>query len=228
MCPSRCFSFPAATLGEQGRDRQPSGLSFICNMARALPMRALLFTLLLLVPLPAMAQQTDEQLWLQTNAVTSLSENAKVTLEGVGRFSDRAGGFFHYEIGGMIGFTVAKGVELAGGYRHVQDYDHGAAKPGEERTRQQVTGALGGGLATPLGEKGVALFANHEAFINLNTTAWGQARGYERMRNAVGVTVPLSKKLKGDVGYLNQYRFGRGGARDQMDHAATFALTLNL
>jgi hypothetical protein len=218
-------------------------------------MRALLFTLLLLVPLPAMAQQTDEQLWLQTNAVTSLSENAKVTLEGVGRFSDRAGGFFHYEIGGMIGFTVAKGVELAGGYRHVQDYDHGAAKPGEERTRQQVTVALGGGFATrlrveqrfqesgrevglrirpslrfslPLGEKGVALFANHEAFINLNTTAWGQARGYERMRNAVGVTVPLSKKLKGDVGYLNQYRFGRGGARDQMDHAATFALTLNL
>ena len=63
---------------------------------------------------------------------------------------------------------------------------------------------------------------------SLNTTSWGQRGGYERMRNAAGISIPLSPRLKGDVGYLNQYRFGRGGARDQMDHALTFSLTLTL
>ena len=75
---------------------------------------------------------------------------------------------------------------------------------------------------------GLEVFATQEHFLNFNTTAWGQRAGYERMRNAVGLSIPLSKQVKTDIGYLNQYRFGRNGARDQMDHAATMALTLSL
>jgi hypothetical protein len=210
---------------------------------------------LLLLPLPALAQQSDEQLWLQANASTEIAQGTRLTLESIGRFSDSAGGFSHDEFGGMATFQVAEGVEVSIGYRHVDDYDHGRARPNEERLRQMVVVQLGGGFAgrlrfeqrfqasgtetafrvrpqlrytLPLGEKGVQLFASQEHFLNFNDTRWGVRSGYERMRNAVGLTVPLSSKLKADVGYLNQYRFGRARARDQMDHAATFTLTLTL
>ena len=183
-----------------------------------------------------------------------LGGDAKVTLESIARFSDDAGGFFHAELGGIVTVPAARGIELGFGYRHVEERDHGGARPDEDRLRQQVTLALGGGFAArlrseqrfhqsggetgwrirpqlrftaPLG-KGVAFFAAHEDFVNLNATGWGQRRGYERMRNAAGLTVPLAPRLSGDLGYLNQYRFGRGGARDRMDHAATFSLTLAL
>ena len=218
-------------------------------------MRHLLALPLLLAPLPAFAQQEDEQLWLQANGSTEIAEGARLTLESVARFSDRAGGFFHDEFGGLATFAVAKGVELGVGYRHVDDYDHGRAKPDEDRLRQQVAVTFskyvsgrvrfeerfqrsGSEVAVrarpqvrftlPVGSKGVSLFATQEHFLNFNTTGWGVRSGYERMRNTVGVSLPIAKRLKGDFGYLNQYRFGRAGARDQMDHIATFALTLTL
>ena len=218
-------------------------------------MRSLFLPLLLLAPLPAMAQQTDEQLWLQTNGSIELSGNDKLILEGIARFSDRAEGFSHYEAGLLYSHKLANGIELSFGYRHVGDYNHGIALPNEERTRQMVMVPLGSGFnmrlrteqrfnssgpqvgfrmrprlgyEMPLGQKGLKLFATQEHFINLNTTSWGQRSGYERMRNAVGVSIPLGGKLRGEVGYLNQYRFGRGGARDQMDHALTLTLNFNL
>jgi hypothetical protein len=220
------------------------------NVRRALfPLSALLFSA------PAFAQQTDDQLWLQTNVAIPVSDKATVTLESIGRFSDRAGGFAHDEFGGFVSLKVAKNIEIGAGYRHVDDYDHGVAKPNEERLRQIIIFTLGHGFATrlrfeqrfnsaggevgfrlrpqlrftlPLKADGPSLFATHEDFINFNTTGWGQRAGHERMRNAVGVSVPLVPKISADIGYLNQYRFGRGGARDQMDHVGTFALTLKL
>lgn len=48
------------------------------------------------------------------------------------------------------------------------------------------------------------------------------------MRNIVGLTVPLGRQVSSDIGYLNQYRLGRGGARAQMDHALSLQLTINL
>jgi hypothetical protein len=62
----------------------------------------------------------------------------------------------------------------------------------------------------------------------VNDTRWGQRAGYERMRNILGVAVPLGKALNADIGYLNQYRVGRNGARPQMDHALSVQFTLNL
>jgi hypothetical protein len=218
-------------------------------------MRPLLALPLLLAPLPAFAQQEDAQLWLQANASTEVAKGARVTVEAIGRFSDAAGGYSHDEFGGMATVQVAKGVEVSFGYRHVNDYVQGRAKPNEERLRQMVVVQLGGGFAgrlrfeqrfqasgtetafrvrpqirytLPLGDKGVQLFATQEHFLNFNDTRWGVRSGFERMRNAVGLTVPLSSSLKADVGYLNQYRLGRAGARDQMDHAATFTLNLSL
>ena len=217
-------------------------------------MRSILVALPLLLATPASAQQTDEQLWLQVNASLAIGARDKVTLESIGRFSDRADGFSHAELGVLFTHTTRGGIELSIGYRHVEDWDRNGRLPNEERLRQMILVPLGSGFngrlrfeqrfnssgsevgfrlrprlgfETPLNARGLKLFATQEHFLNFNTTAWGQRSGYERMRNAVGVSIPISGNLRGEVGYLNQYRFGRDGARDRMDHAATFTLTLS-
>lgn len=209
----------------------------------------------LLAPCVAQAQQVDHQLWLQTNGTVTIGDREKVTLEGIGRFSDRAEGFSHAEVGALFTHTLEGGIELSFGYRHVEDWNRGVALPNEERLRQMVLVPLGGGFSgrlrleerfnssgsgigvrlrprlgfdTPLNDKGLKLFATQEHFLNLNTTGWGQRGGYERMRNAAGLSFGLGSKLRGEIGYLNQYRFGRDGRRDQMDHAATFTLSFNM
>jgi uncharacterized protein DUF2490 len=211
--------------------------------------------LLVALASPAAAQQVDEQLWLQTNGAITISARDKVTVEAIGRFSDRAEGFSHAETGILFTRTTTGGVELSVGYRHVEDWNRGERLPNEERLRQMVLVPLGAGFSgrlrleqrfnsggggvgvrlrprlgfdTPLGDRGLKLFATQEHFVNLNTTAWGQNGGYERMRNAAGLSFRLSDDLRGEAGYLNQYRFGRGGRRDQMDHAATFTLSFNV
>ncbi|MCW3849479.1 DUF2490 domain-containing protein [Sphingomonas sp. LB-2] len=211
--------------------------------------------ILLLAPLPALAQQQDEQLWLQTNGSVELGDRDKVTLEGILRFSDAADGVSHAEAGILVSHKLKSGIEISFGYRHVADWSKGVTLPNEERIRQMVLVPLGSGFNArfrfeqrfysaggavgfrlrprlgyemPLGSGGLKLFATQEHFVNINTTAWGQRGGYERMRNAIGVSIPLGGKVRGEVGYLNQYRFGRNGRRDQMDHALTLTLNFNV
>ncbi len=209
----------------------------------------------LLAATPAAAQQTDEQLWLQVNGSVPIGRREKMTMESIVRFSDRAHGLSHTEIGALFTHTTRGGIELSLGYRHVEDWDRNGRLPNEERLRQMILVPLGKGFSgrlrfeqrfnssggeigfrlrprlgfdTPLGHHGLRLFATQEHFLNFNTTAWGQRSGYERMRNALGVSIPLGGQLRGEVGYLNQYRFGRDGRRDQMDHVATFTLSFNV
>jgi hypothetical protein len=217
-------------------------------------MRSILLALPLLLATPAAAQQTDEQLWFQVNGSFALSDRNRITLEGIGRFSDRAEGFSHAEAGILFTHKTSGGIELSIGYRHVEDWDANGRLPNEERLRQMVLVPLGSGFSgrlrfeqrfnssgseigfrlrprlgfeTPLTNK-LKLFVTQEHFLNVNSTAWGQRGGYERMRNAVGVSIPLSESVRGEIGYLNQYRFGRDGGRDRMDHAATFTLSFNV
>ncbi|MDB5694478.1 MAG: hypothetical protein JWN21_21 [Sphingomonas bacterium] len=218
-----------------------------------MPRRISLALTLLFAATPAIAQQQDEQIWLQVNTVVPLAERWRVTLEQVGRVSDRQGGLYQTEFGGIVGWRVADGVELGFGYRRVgfHNADTGA---NEHRLRQQVVATFGavttrlridqrfhpgggeiGFRVRPLvrynhrvGSKGVAVFASHESFWLPNSTRWGQRGGYERMRNIAGVALPLGKQVAAEVGYLNQYRFGRDGGRAQMDHALTLQLTINV
>lgn len=215
-------------------------------------MRSLLAFPLFLAAMPALAQRTDDQLWLQATGTVPVSEHSEATLESIARFGDRAKGLAHTEIGGLYAWKIGK-IELALGYRHVEDFNDGRELPNEERTRQHIIVPLGAGLAArirleqrfnssgpdighrirgqlrfthALAKNGLGLFAAHETFLNFNTTGWGQLSGIERMRNSIGLGMPISKQLRFETGYLNQYRFGRNGARDQMDHAVTFGLTL--
>lgn len=212
-------------------------------------------TILLLAPLPAWAQRQDAQLWTQANGSVELSDKDKLTLEAIARAGDQAQGLSQTELGLLYTRTLPGGVELSFGYRHLEFYERGVTLPNEERTRQMVMVPLGSGFNVrlrseqrfhrsggeigfrirprlayemPLGRGGLKLFATQEHFLNFNSTAWGQRRGYERMRNAVGVSIPLGGKLRGEVGYLNQYRFGQAGKRDTMDHALTLTLNFNV
>lgn len=207
----------------------------------------------LAAPVPALAQQQDEQLWEQLNVVLPVAKGVRVTAEQIARTSDRQEGIYTTEYGVLVGVQIAKGVELGVGYRHVGFFNANTAAD-EERIRQQIVIARGrfagrlrlderfnpGGdeigfrvrplvrYNLPLGRSRVSLFGSHESFILPNSTVWGQRAGYERMRNIVGVNVPIGKALSADIGYLNQYRLARGGARAQMDHALSLQLTVNL
>jgi hypothetical protein len=192
-------------------------------------------------------------MWEQLNVVVPVASRLRVTLEEIARISDRQNRLYTTEFGALLGYRVADGVELGFGYRHVGFYNDNTGAD-EERLRQQVIlthGRFAGRLRLderfnprgsqvgfrirplfrynlPLGPNNVALFASHESFILPNSTSWGQRAGYERMRNNVGLAFPLTKAVSADVGYLNQYRLPRGGARGQMDHALNVQLTVNL
>lgn len=206
-----------------------------------------------LIAVPALAQEEDEQLWLQVNTNVPLADGVRGTLEQIGRFSDRQGGLYQTEFGGLLSFRIAHGVELGAGYRKVGAHN-GNTGANEDRLRQQIVATFGpittrfrvderfnprgseiGYRIRPLlrynykvGHKGLALFASHESIYLPNTTSWGQRRGYDRMRNIIGVAVPFGRQVAADIGYLNQFRPGRDGARGQMDHALSLQLTINL
>ena len=208
---------------------------------------------LLLAATPAWAQQEYAQAWEQLNVVIPVAARVRLTLEEIARISDRQGGLYTTEFGGLVGWRIADGVELGAGYRRVAFYDGNRAAD-EDRLRQQIVltrGRFAGRLRLderfnpggseigfrirplirynlPLRHTRLTLFASHESFFLPNSTAWGQRAGYERIRNILGLGLPLGKAVTADVGYLNQYRFTRGGARAQMDHAFNVQVTVNL
>ncbi|MEP6785924.1 MAG: DUF2490 domain-containing protein [Sphingomonadales bacterium] len=208
---------------------------------------------LLATAVPAYAQVEDEQLWLQLNTNVPITDKVRVTLEQITRFSDRQDGLYQTEFGALMSVRIAKGIEFGFGYRRVGGHNGNTAAD-EDRLRQQIVGTFGrfttrlriderfhpggpeiGFRIRPLVRynyklrpKGLALFASHESIILPNSTRWGQRDGYERMRNIVGVVVPLGKSVVADIGYLNQFRPARSGSGAQMDHALNVQLTINL
>jgi hypothetical protein len=103
----------------------------------------------------------------------------------------------------------------------------------EQRWRTNVTGT--GWRARPYIKYSVplakgsktALVLSSEPFFNLNTTGFQKQAGLDRMRNFVGISTPLSKKLTADIGYLNQHGFVRGGP-DSSDHVLSASVSLSL
>ncbi|MFW2828944.1 DUF2490 domain-containing protein [Sphingomonas sp. ID0503] len=216
--------------------------------------RVPLLGIVLFTAMPALAQRQDEQFWFQANTNVPLAKDFRVTLEQIARFGDRQGGLYQSEVGALFGYRVAPGVEFGAGYRYVGMHNGNTARD-EHRLRQQVIISRGrfttrfrvderfhpegdeiGFRIRPLvrynhplsADRRLALFISHESFIMPNRTKWGQARGYDRMRNIVGLVLPVSREVSADIGYLNQYRPGRHGGRSQMDHALSIQLTINL
>jgi len=72
-----------------------------------------------------------------------------------------------------------------------------------------------------------ALVISHESFVNLNRTSFQSDGGYTRMRNLIAVSTPVARNVVGELGYLNQYSFVRGG-EDSMDHVAMFSVGMTI
>ena len=72
-----------------------------------------------------------------------------------------------------------------------------------------------------------ALNLSSEPFFDLNTTGFQRASGLDRVRNLISFSTPLTKRLTGEAGYMNQHGFVRGG-EDSSDNIAYFALGLSL
>lgn len=113
-------------------------------------------------------------------------------------------------------FAKLGDVKLSGRLRLEQRWREGVSGTGW-RLRPYVKASM------PLVGK-TSLSLSHESFVNLNTTRFQSVPGYDRMRNAVMLGVPVGKALSLDIGYLNQHGFKRGGP-DSDDHV--FNLVLN-
>lgn len=224
----------------------------IVVLLRVLPWSCCLMPAVLLAS-PACAQREDTQFWTQINTNVPLTQDVRVTLEQIARFSDRQDGLYQTEFGALLGVKAARGIELGLGYRKVGAHN-GNSGADEDRIRQQIVGTFGafvtrfriderinprgdeiGFRIRPLvrynhrlGAGKTAVFVSHESFVLPNTTRWGQRSGYERMRNIVGLMLPLGPRMVADIGYLNQFRPGRSGSRAQMDHALNVQLTINI
>jgi len=111
--------------------------------------------------------------------------------------------------------TIGK-VKLSGRLRLEQRWREGISGTGW-RLRPQIKASM------PFVGKTTLSFASEE-FIDLNNTAFQQVDDLERMRNSVTVTIPLSKKINLDVGYLNQHGFVPVGA-DTHDHVLTSGIS---
>lgn len=101
----------------------------------------------------------------------------------------------------------------------------------EQRWREGIDGTgwrLRPYLKYSLPLKGrIALNLSSEPFVNLNSTSFQRQNGLDRVRNLVSVSTPLTKGVNGEVGYMNQYGFVRGGP-DTSDHIAYFGVSLSL
>ena len=73
----------------------------------------------------------------------------------------------------------------------------------------------------------VALNLSSEPFFNLNRTSFQTKSGFDRVRNLVTVSLPLSKTLTGEAGYMNQHLF-INRAPDESDNIAYFALSFKI
>ena len=101
----------------------------------------------------------------------------------------------------------------------------------EQRRREHVDGT-GWRLrpylkySLPIAGK-AALNLSSEPFFNFNKTPFQKRTGLDRMRNLVTISTPVTKSLSGEIGYMNQYGFVKGGP-DTSDNVAYFGLALSL
>jgi hypothetical protein len=113
-------------------------------------------------------------------------------------------------------FAVLGKVKLSGRVRLEERWREG--KPGTAwRLRPQFQ------ATTPFVGK-TTISVSSEVFLDLNNTGFQTVDGLERMRNAVYITVPLTKKISFDFGYLDQHGFVPNGA-DRSDHVLTTGLS---
>ncbi|WP_066811583.1 DUF2490 domain-containing protein [Sphingomonas asaccharolytica] len=174
-----------------------------------------------------------EELWTGAGASGSLGGDWRGSVDGIARFGD--GGLYEWVASVAVGRRLDDHATLWAGYVYKTAYaDHASLVEqrlreeislddvarigpvrigGRLRTEQrwrEATPGLGWRvrsqlrLTLPLRRDGPALVAGAEGFFNLDR--WGgQRAGYERIRESIGVQIPLMRKVRLDLGYLRQW-----------------------
>jgi Protein of unknown function (DUF2490) len=219
-------------------------------MRHTIRLLALAATLAIAAP----AAASDTQYWQTLNVGVALPDNFKVSNETVVRSSDAKGLYEvenNFMVGKKVSkvITVWLGYTFDPQYNHgtFRFHEHrirqqvnfenfvevGKVKFSgrlrmEERWREGQTGTawrLRPQIKATVPLKGkVTLSVSNEDFIDLNNTSFQTVDGLERMRNAIYVTVPVSKKINIDFGYLNQHGFVPNG-KDTSDNVLTAGLS---
>lgn len=196
------------------------------------------------------AHASDQQYWQTATATVALPENFKLSAEVVARTSDPRGFYEleqNYMAGykvtkkvtAWLGYTrdpnYLHGTFTVMEQRFRQQvtadnmFQVGPAKISgrmrlEERWRAGIDGT--GWRLRPYVKATIPAFGktslvlSHESFIDLSRTSFQKVSGYERMRNAISLSMPLNKNFTVDIGYLNQHGFVRGGP-DTSDNVLT-------
>ena len=72
-----------------------------------------------------------------------------------------------------------------------------------------------------------SLVMSDEYWVNLNNANWGPQRGFDQNRAFVGLGYNLTKEIKSEVGYMNQYINRPLTPVDRNDHILSINLYLN-
>lgn len=85
------------------------------------------------------------------------------------------------------------------------------------RLRQQIRATV------PLRKAGLSAVVSSEPFVALNSTDFGASNGLDQWRNFAGISVPATKRLSVEFGYMNRY-VQRRGRPDRVDHIIPLTL----
>ena len=74
---------------------------------------------------PAAAAKSDDQIWTTAVATVKLAPKWRLQEEVAVRFSDNRHGLYEVEANTLVGYVLAKGITLWGGYTHDPQYSAG-------------------------------------------------------------------------------------------------------
>lgn len=208
------------------------------------------FTAMLPLAAPAAAQEQDAQAWAMTSAHIPLERDLKLEIDTTVRFSDADGGFYESLQALYIAYTLPNDTALSVGYqRNESEGARAKTVENRLRQRINLPVASIGAtqvrfqlqteqrfrndgrdiqyrarprlsLRIPLGDGNQpTISVSHESFLATRAD-WNRQRGWARMRNQVGLRIPVGDAVRMEVAYLNQYDPPAGGRRAAMDHVA--------
>lgn len=208
-----------------------------------------------LLATPALANEEDANIWLAQTSTINLGGDTTLWLEAQERFTNDASRLGQLLIRPAIGYKLDGTTAVSIGYAYVHTDPLAGASSDEHRLFQQLSTRLAGNgrnvtltsrtrleqrtfenqdgigwrlrqqlrVSAPLtGDARLALWT--EPFIGFNQTSF-QRDGIGLWRNFAGITVPVSRQLSLEPGYLNQQV--RRVGRDRTDHVASLTLSTN-
>lgn len=202
-----------------------------------------------LLPATARAADHDTQLWTTATLTVPVASGFSAYGEATARFTDDVDRFSQTVFRGGVGYRLSKRVSVMAGYTHVQSRPHSPSDlEGLFEQVQWSAGKVAGfDLTTltrleefwteagsdtafrlrqsfrfkrPLGHDGSpSLVLDASVYAQLVETDWGTEDGFDQLRLYAALSLPVSRHVDLEVGYLNRY--ADRSPRDRDDHIGT-------